>query len=80
MKELTSIIGSAKAISINRQCRLLDVFRSNVYYVPKSESSINLKIMRLMDEYYLNHPTYGVLQMQNYSLIHVKSVDFEINL
>lgn len=66
MKELTQLICKSKKLSIRKQSELLGVSRSNVYYSPISESTVNLKIMRLMDEHYLEHPTYGVLQMQDY--------------
>jgi len=66
MKELHSYIGDYKALSVRRQCELLSINRSHVYYTPVPESSTNINIMRLMDEYYLDHPTYGVLQMQDY--------------
>jgi len=68
MKDLSSYIGSYKDLSIRKQCDLLDINRSSIYYAPVQESTKNLNIMRLMDEYYLNHPTYGVLQMQDYIL------------
>lgn len=66
MKDLCSHIGNYKKLSIRRQCELLEVNRSNIYYAPIPESPSNLNVMRLMDEYYLKHPTYGVLQMQDY--------------
>ena len=53
-------------ISIRRQCELLDITRSSYYYEPMAESGENLQVMRLMDEEHLCHPTYGVLQMQDY--------------
>ena len=53
-------------ISIRRQCALLCINRSNFYYKDVEESQENLQIMRLMDQYYLDHPTYGVLQMQDF--------------
>jgi len=69
MKDLCSYVdSSSKSLSVRRQCELLDVNRSNIYYAPIPESTANLNIMRLMDEYYLKHPTYGVLQMQDYLL------------
>lgn len=37
--------------------------RSTLYYKPKGENIENLKIMELMDKYYIDHPTAGVLQM-----------------
>lgn len=66
MKELQSYISNNKHISIRKQCELLDVPRSNLYYELKGESELNLKIMRLMDEEFIDHPTHGVLQMQDF--------------
>lgn len=48
-------------LSISRQCALLNVSRSSVYYTPNlTESEENLALMRLIDEEYLRHPFYGV--------------------
>lgn len=69
MKELESYITEDENISIRHQCELLGINRSNVYYEPVGESQENLQIMRLMDEHYLEHPTHGVLQMQDFLLI-----------
>jgi putative transposase len=69
MKEVMSYITENKAISIRHQCELVDVYRSNVYYQTVGESEENLQFMRLMDEHYLDHPTYGVLQMQDFLLL-----------
>jgi putative transposase len=66
VKELQLYIANNKKISIRRQCELLDVSRSNLYYQPIGESDLNLKTMRLMDEEFLDHPTHGVLQMQDF--------------
>jgi len=66
MKEMLNFVKPNKNLSIRRQCKLLSVNRSNVYYMPIVESQENLSIMRLMDEHYLDHPTYGVLQMQDF--------------
>ena len=66
MKQIKQYISNDNDISIRRQCELLDVPRSNLYYEPVGESVENLKIMRLMDEEFLDHPTHGVLQMQDF--------------
>ena len=66
MKEVLSYVAENEKISIRSQCELLEVNRSSVYYKPVPESEENLAIMRLMDEHYLEHPTHGVLQMQDY--------------
>jgi putative transposase len=69
MKELVSYITENKKISVRNQCKLTGVNRSNVYYKHVGESEENLQFMRLMDEHYLDHPTYGVLQMQDFLLL-----------
>ncbi|WP_252181042.1 IS3 family transposase [Azospirillum sp. B4] len=50
-------------LSIVRQCELLSVNRSGVYYRPAPESSLNLTLMRLIDEQFLETPYYGARQM-----------------
>lgn len=47
-------------LSVVKQCELLGVSRSGLYYAPIKESEENLKLMRLMDEQYLKTPFYGV--------------------
>jgi putative transposase len=37
-----------------------------LYYKPKGETQENLELMRMMDEHYLQHPTAGVLRMQDF--------------
>jgi len=66
MKEIISYIAEDENISIRSQCELITVNRSMVYYEPIGESEENMAIMRLMDEHYLDHPTHGVLQMQDF--------------
>jgi len=66
MKELKCYVSEKELLSIRRQCELLDLSRSNVYYQAVGESEENLRIMRIMDEEFLEHPTHGVLQMQDF--------------
>ena len=66
MKELKKYVTKDKHLSIRKQCELIGITRSNIYYKTNMESDENLHIMMLMDQYYLKHPTYGVLQMQDY--------------
>ena len=47
-------------LSIVKQCELLGVNRSGLYYEPVPESEENLSIMRLLDAQYLKTPFYGV--------------------
>lgn len=53
-------------LSTKRQCDLLSLSRSGVYYRAKSESDLNLELMRLMDEHYLKHPDKGAKRMHTW--------------
>jgi len=50
-------------ISVRRQCELLGVNRSGLYYQPVGESEENLQLMRLLDEQYTRTPFYGSRKM-----------------
>ena len=46
-------------LSIERQCELLGLARSSVYYQPVGETCYNLQLMRVIDEVYTAHPMLG---------------------
>jgi putative transposase len=50
-------------ISVRRQCALLGVNRSGLYYELVGESEQNLLLMRLLDEQYTRTPFYGSRKM-----------------
>jgi len=50
-------------LSIVRQCELLEIHRSGLYYQPVGESVLNLNLMRLIDQEHLLHPWLGVPRM-----------------
>lgn len=50
-------------ISVSRQCELLGISRSGLYYKAIGESAYNLQLMRLIDEYYIRYPFYGVRRL-----------------
>ena len=50
-------------LSVRRQCGLLALARSGLYYEPQGESPENLALMRLLDEAYTAWPFYGVRKM-----------------
>ena len=47
------------SLSIVRQCRLLDIGRSGLYYQPKGISEEDVNLMKLIDRQYLATPFYG---------------------
>lgn len=50
-------------VSVRKQCEILGLNRSSVYYKPVSESPLNLEIMRMIDEQFLIDPSYGSRRM-----------------
>ena len=50
-------------MSVRRQCELLGLNRSSLYYEPAGETAENLRLMRLIDEEYTAHPFYGSRRM-----------------
>jgi putative transposase len=46
-------------LSLTKQCQLLDLSRSSLYYSPAVISSVELNIMNLVDEIYTATPFYG---------------------
>ena len=50
-------------VSVRRQCQMLSLARSNLYYAPKGESAENLRFMELIDKQFLETPWYGSRQM-----------------
>ena len=51
-------------MSKRKQCQLLSLNRSSLYYKPLGEKPENLKIMRIMDEHAAKEPAEGVKSMQ----------------
>ena len=53
-------------MSVRKQCDLLEVNRSNLYYKPQAVDDVTLVLMRLIDEEYTRHPFYGTRRMHAY--------------
>lgn len=50
-------------LTIRRQCELVGISRSAFYAPAAAETSLNLSLMRLIDEQFLETPWYGSQQM-----------------
>jgi putative transposase len=46
-------------VSVRRQCELLRLSRSGLYYEPLAQSAEELELMRKIDELHLKHPFFG---------------------
>lgn len=62
-------------ISVRRQCELIGLNRSALYYQPAMKSELNLRLMRLIDEQYTKTPFYGWPRMT----AHLRRQGHEIN-
>jgi putative transposase len=65
VSQLRELVDRENRLSIRKQCGLLSISRSSLYYAPLGEKQENLWIMRIIDEHYLKHPTEGVIRMQD---------------
>jgi len=53
-------------LSIVRQCALLNIARSSLYYKKTGESALNLTLMQEIDRAFTDWPFFGVRQMRRY--------------
>lgn len=59
MKERRGLVEADGPVSMRRQCELLSVSRSSLYYEPVEPDAEELKLMREIDELHLKYPFYG---------------------
>ncbi len=62
-------------LSLRRQCELVGLARSTLYYELAEPSPEDLKLMRLLDEQYLETPFYGSRRMR----VHLGAVGYRVN-
>ena len=59
------MIDATHDLPIRRQAELLEVSRSNVYYLPRPTSAADLTVMRRIDELHLNYPFAGARMLRD---------------
>jgi putative transposase len=59
------MIDATHDLPIRRQAELLEVSRSNVYYLPRPASETDLSVMRRIDELHLNYPFAGARMLRD---------------
>jgi putative transposase len=59
------MIDRSDKLPVVRQCELLNLSRSSVYYVPHPVSEDDLALMRRIDELHLNHPFAGARMLRD---------------
>jgi len=70
-----SLVEPNDDLSIARQCELLGIHRSGVYYEPAGETELNLELMHKIDEQYTKTPFYGSRRMTAW----LNRQDYEVN-
>ena len=65
-RQRSELIEKDSPLSIRRQCRLLHINRSLVYYELSGESVENQELMKRMDRLYLEDPSAGSRRMSSY--------------
>jgi len=53
------------ALSISRQAQLVGISRGSVYYHPKPVNTVDLELMRHIDELHLEHPFMGARMLRD---------------
>jgi len=59
------MIDRSDKLSVVRQCQLLGLSRSSVYYTPQPVPESDLALMRRIDELHLNHPFAGARMLRD---------------
>lgn len=65
-RQRSELIEKDSHLSIRRQCRLLHIHRSLIYYELSDETLENLELMKQMDRLYLEDPSAGSRRMSSY--------------
>jgi putative transposase len=60
------MIDRTHSLPVIRQCQLLDLSRSSVYYQPAGISAEDLQLMRRIDEMHLKRPFYGSRRIRDW--------------
>jgi putative transposase len=60
------MIDRTHALPVTRQCQLLNLNRSSVYYQPAGASDEDLRLMRRIDEMHLKRPFYGSRRIRDW--------------
>jgi putative transposase len=60
---------------VRRQCELLGLCRSSLYYQPAAETAENLRLMQLLDEEYTAHPFLGSRRLTQWLIAQGEAVN-----
>ena len=59
------MIDKEDSLPVTRQCKILELSRSGIYYTPVPLSAMDIELMRQIDEIHLLYPFYGSRNIRN---------------
>ena len=59
------MIDKEDSLPVTRQCEILELSRSGIYYNPSPISAKDVELMRQIDEIHLMYPFYGSRNIRN---------------
>ena len=59
------MIDKEDSLPVTRQCEILELSRSGIYYTPVPISARDMELMRQIDEIHLLYPFYGSRNIRN---------------
>lgn len=66
------MIDKSHDLSVTRQAELLDISRSNVYYLPRAVPEADLMLMRRMDQLHMHYPFAGARMLS--AMLHLEGM------
>ena len=69
------MVNKKHQLSIRKQCELLEISRSSLYFKANGETDLNLDIMKEMDRINMKYPSFGVLRIKN----ELEEVGYHVN-
>ena len=59
------MINRHEKLSLVKQCQILNIARSGLYYKPQPVSEVDVMLMRLIDEIHLDKPVPGIRRIKD---------------
>lgn len=69
------MISKEHRLSLRKQCNLLCINSSNLYYSPKRETDTNLELMTEIDKIHLKYPSFGMRRITE----ELREMGFSVN-
>lgn len=76
VKERISLVDETSEISVRKQCDMLSISRSSLYYKPQCESELNLDLMKHIDQIHLKYPSFGMRRIAN----ELEEIGYKVNI